>query len=113
MDTEKKRKVLSIVVPAYNVERYLDDTLESFVDEKILADVEIIVVDDGSGTVRRILPGNTAAGIQIPFFWYQRKTGDTVLRSIGGLSMQKENTLKLWTETTGSIRTGWPSVWKS
>lgn len=48
MDTEKKRKVLSIVVPAYNVERYLDDTLESFVDEKILADVEIIVVDDGS-----------------------------------------------------------------
>lgn len=41
-------KILTVVIPAYNVEKYLDNTLFSFVDESILSDIEILVVDDGS-----------------------------------------------------------------
>lgn len=41
-------KILTVTVPSYNVERFLDQTLESFVDARILDDVEILVVDDGS-----------------------------------------------------------------
>lgn len=41
-------KILTIVIPSYNVEKYLEQTLESFVDEKILKDIEVLIVDDGS-----------------------------------------------------------------
>lgn len=41
-------KILSIVVPAYNVENYIDKCLASFEDLSVLNDVEILVVNDGS-----------------------------------------------------------------
>lgn len=41
-------KILTIVVPAYNVEKFLDQTLSSFIDERIMKDLEVLVVDDGS-----------------------------------------------------------------
>ncbi|MGC4018003.1 MAG: glycosyltransferase family 2 protein [Muricomes sp.] len=41
-------KILSIVIPSYNVEKYLEQTLTSFVETSILGDIEILVVDDGS-----------------------------------------------------------------
>lgn len=41
-------KTLTIVVPSYNVEMYLRQTLQSFVKESILPDIEVLIVDDGS-----------------------------------------------------------------
>ena len=41
-------KVLSVVIPSYNVERFLRQTLDSFLDERILKDIEVLIVDDGS-----------------------------------------------------------------
>lgn len=41
-------KILSVVIPAYNVEKFLDNTLDSFVEESVLSDVEVLIVDDGS-----------------------------------------------------------------
>lgn len=43
-------KVLSIIIPVYNVEKYLDKCLKSIVEGNInvLGAVEIIIVDDGS-----------------------------------------------------------------
>lgn len=41
-------KILTIVVPSYNVEKYLKQTLDSFLDERILPEIEILIVDDGS-----------------------------------------------------------------
>lgn len=41
-------KLLTISIAAYNVERYIRQTLESLCCEQILPDIEIIVVDDGS-----------------------------------------------------------------
>lgn len=41
-------KVLSVVIPSYNVEKYLEQTLESFVEISILKDIEVLIVDDGS-----------------------------------------------------------------
>lgn len=38
---------VSIVVPVYNVEKYIDKCLESLVNQT-LQDIEIIVVNDGS-----------------------------------------------------------------
>lgn len=42
-----KNKLVSIIIPVYNVERYLDDCLESIVSQTY-RDLEIILIDDGS-----------------------------------------------------------------
>lgn len=41
-------KVLSISVAAYNVEKFIKQALDSYIDERILDDIEVIVTDDGS-----------------------------------------------------------------
>ena len=41
-------KVLTVVIPSFNVEKYLRQTLESLRNEEILEDVEVLIVDDGS-----------------------------------------------------------------
>ncbi len=42
------KKVLTVVVPSYNVEKYLEQTLDSFINDQVMGDVEILIVDDGS-----------------------------------------------------------------
>lgn len=41
-------KVLTVVVPSHNVEKYLEQTLESLIDDTILDDLEVLVADAGS-----------------------------------------------------------------
>lgn len=41
-------KVLTIVVPTYNAEKFLRVNLESFCIEEILEDIDVLVVNDGS-----------------------------------------------------------------
>lgn len=41
-------KLLTVVVPSYNVEKYLEETLESFVIPEIMDDLEVLIVNDGS-----------------------------------------------------------------
>ena len=41
-------KILTITVPSYNVEKFLEQTLDSFVDERILDVLEVLIVDDES-----------------------------------------------------------------
>lgn len=41
-------KVLTIVVPTYNAEKYLRDNLESFCIDEVLEDIDILIVNDGS-----------------------------------------------------------------
>lgn len=42
------KKILTVVVPSYNVEAYLEETLLSFVHPDIMEDIEVLVVNDGS-----------------------------------------------------------------
>lgn len=43
-----KEKILSISIASYNVEAYLEECLESFVNSKVMDDLEVLVIDDGS-----------------------------------------------------------------
>lgn len=42
------KKILSIVVPAYNVEKYLDEILPTYISNKLGGKIEVIIVNDGS-----------------------------------------------------------------
>lgn len=50
-------KILSIIVPAYNSQQFLDKGIPSFLHEDVLDKLDIIIVDDGS-------TDNTAAAAQ-------------------------------------------------
>lgn len=43
-------KTITFIIPSYNVERYLNTALQSFIteDEKVNQQIEVIVIDDGS-----------------------------------------------------------------
>ena len=41
-------KIVSFIIPSYNVEQYLRTALDSFLLDEVLEKIEVIVVDDGS-----------------------------------------------------------------
>lgn len=41
-------KILTIVVPSYNVEKYLPETIPTFLCRDILSEIEILIINDGS-----------------------------------------------------------------
>lgn len=41
-------KILTITVPSYNTEKYIDECMPFLVDQRIIDDIEILVVSDGS-----------------------------------------------------------------
>lgn len=43
-----KEKVLTVVVPTYNAEKYLRDNLESFLIKPIMEELDILIINDGS-----------------------------------------------------------------
>lgn len=40
--------VASVIVPAYNAELTLSETLDSLVRQTVFSDLEVVVIDDGS-----------------------------------------------------------------
>ena len=42
------KKILTIAIPAYNVERYLRQCLDSFLVESVLEETEVLIINDGS-----------------------------------------------------------------
>ena len=41
-------KCLTIVIPMYNIEKYISECLESFIVQEIISDIEVLIIDDGS-----------------------------------------------------------------
>lgn len=41
-------KILTISIAAYNVEKYLEQTLHSLHDKRFIDDIEVLIIDDGS-----------------------------------------------------------------
>ena len=54
-------KIVSFIIPSYNVEKYLNVCLTSFLNPEVLDQIEVIVVDDGSR--RRKLPEHISNNI--------------------------------------------------
>ena len=41
-------KILTVVIPSYNVEQFLEKTVQSFLADEVIQDIEILIVNDGS-----------------------------------------------------------------
>ena len=47
-ENETREKLLTVTVPAYNAETYLETCLSSLCQDEVLGDLEVLVIDDGS-----------------------------------------------------------------
>ena len=59
------KKVLSVIIPVYNMEKYIRQCLESLMIKEVLDKIEILVVLDGSTGLKR-LRWNMQKHIHIP-----------------------------------------------
>ena len=42
------QKKISVIIPVYNVEKYLENTINSIINQSIFEDLEVLLIDDGS-----------------------------------------------------------------
>lgn len=75
---------LSIVIPAYNVEQYIGDCLDSIFNQQIGTDMlEVIVINDGSIDKTEDIIKNYAAQHPNLIYIYQENQGQSVARNTG------------------------------
>ncbi|MCP4270105.1 MAG: glycosyltransferase [Candidatus Brocadiaceae bacterium] len=73
------KPLVSIIIPTYNVGKYIDQTLESIFDQDV-TDYEVIVVDDGSTDATQSILEAYKNRIS---FCYQQNRGPAAARNVG------------------------------
>ncbi len=48
MKINMSKKILTIVIPSYNTEKFIDKNIPTFLQDSILDDIEILIINDGS-----------------------------------------------------------------
>ena len=102
-EMEKGKPKVSVVIPVYNTEKYLEATLQS-IRNQTCCEIEIIVIDDGSTDcsaeiVRR-------AGLAFWYAYLARQNYAEVAESHG----PPASSFILWTATTCWRKTLWRHV---
>jgi glycosyltransferase involved in cell wall biosynthesis len=85
VDTRSGKTILSVVIPAFNVEHYIGVALKSVLAQPRSEEIELIVVDDGStdGTLNRILQVKEGAGGHNITVIHQENRGVSAARNAG------------------------------
>ncbi|MCI7523142.1 glycosyltransferase family 2 protein [Roseburia hominis] len=68
-------KILSIVIPAYNVEKYLERCLASFEVAEILEQIEVLVINDGSKDQTAAIAKRYCDRYPDSYFLYNKENG--------------------------------------
>jgi glycosyltransferase involved in cell wall biosynthesis len=99
-------KVLSVIIPTYNVEKYLDNCLESFICPDILDDYEVIVVNDGSTDKSEKIASGFASKYPNTYKVYTKSNGGHGSTINYGIEMANGKYVKVvdsddWVDTDG------------
>lgn len=94
-------KILTVTIPSYNVEAYLEDCLESFVNSEVMDDIEVLIVNDGSSDNTVKIAQRYVDKYENTFRLINKENGDMVLRLTRVSVKQKENISKWLMEMTG------------
>lgn len=76
--TGKRRsmeKILSIVIPAYNVEKYLNRCLKSFEVPEILEKIEVLIINDGSADGTKTIAEAFCRKYPNTYYLYNKENG--------------------------------------
>ena len=96
---------ISVIVPAYNAEKYLKNCVES-VRNQTFQDWELLIVDDGSKDRTREIAMECAAGDDRVRVLRKKNGGVSSARNLG-CGRRKGSTSPSWTPTTATSAAAW------
>lgn len=81
----KNEIAVSVIIPAYNVEAYIQDCLQSIVDDDICSSgqIEVIIIDDGSTDSSAKIAETYAANYNFIRVVHQANSGVAYARNVG------------------------------
>ena len=94
-------KILTVTIPSYNVEAYLEDCLESFVNSEVMDDIEVLIVNDGSSDDTAKIAQRYVDKYENTFRLINKEMEDMVQQLILGFEKQKESISRLLMGTIG------------
>lgn len=77
-----KNKLVSVIIPCYNVEKYIEKTLKSVINQSY-SNIEIILIDDGSTDNTANIISELAKEDNRIKYYYQNNSGVSYSRNIG------------------------------
>lgn len=81
---------ISVIIPVYNVEKYLEDTLNSIVNQTFLDNIEVLMIDDGSTDNSRYIIEKYALDFDNFYAFHKKNEGQCVARNFGLLIARGE-----------------------
>ena len=93
-------KILTVTIPSYNVEAYLEECLESFVNSEVMGDIEVLIVNDGSSDDTAKIAQRYVDKYENTFRLINKMV-DMVQQLILGFEKQKESISRLLMGTIG------------
>ena len=77
------RPKISVIVPVYNVEEYIKETLDSLLSQSMIDDIEVILVDDGSTDESRYITERYALDYDNFHAYHKENEGQGIARNYG------------------------------
>lgn len=76
-------KKISVIIPVYNVESFIKETLNSLLNQTIVEDIEVIMVDDGSTDSSKYIIDEYAANYENFYAYHKENGGPGPARNFG------------------------------
>ena len=74
---------ISVIIPIYNTEKYLEETLDSILNQTMIDDVEVLMIDDGSKDNSRKIIEKYASEYDNFYGFYNENVGQGCERNFG------------------------------
>ncbi len=74
---------ISVIVPVYNVEEYIEETLNCLVNQTIIDEIEVLMIDDGSTDNSRYIIERFALDYDNFYAFHKENEGVAIARNFG------------------------------
>ena len=74
---------ISVIIPIYNTEKYLEETLDSILNQTMIDDIEVLMMDDGSQDDSRKIIEEYASKYDNFYGFYNENVGQGCERNFG------------------------------
>lgn len=102
---------ISVIIPIFNVEEYLEDTLNCLLNQTIIEDMEILMIDDGSTDNSRYIIEKYALDYDNFHAFHQENQGPSKSRNLG-ISLAKGEYIQFLDSDDYIIPNGYESLYE-
>ncbi|MBE6492858.1 MAG: glycosyltransferase family 2 protein [Methanobrevibacter sp.] len=74
---------ISVIMPVFNVESYIEEALDSLLNQTMIEDIEVIMIDDGSTDDSRYIIDEYASNYENFHAYHKKREGQGIARNYG------------------------------